>query len=107
MTTSAQAINPEEVGLSQSEVIKCYPNPFNNSIIIYYKLSEQGHVSLRVYNMYGQAVSILFDGYQTEGQHEQTWNAIASNGKLMQNGNYFIRLESENTVKTIKVMLMR
>ena len=98
----------EEIGLLKNEVLTCYPNPFSNSRpFLSYKLSESGYTSLEVYNNYGQEVANLFDGYQTQGQYGQSWKAVDSNGKLYKMAITSIRLESENTVKTIKVLLMQ
>jgi hypothetical protein len=46
-----------------------YPNPFRGATLIDYVLGEGGPVSIRVYNLLGQEVSVLVDGFQEAGRH--------------------------------------
>ena len=50
-----------------TELLGNHPNPFNPSPNIQYALSEDAHVTLRVYNMLGQVVATLVDEPQTAG----------------------------------------
>lgn len=88
-------------------LVQISPNPFHTITTVSYQLPQQSHVSLQVYNMYGQQVATLFDGYLSEGFYEQTWHAIDSKGNMLQSGNYFIRFVSGNTVKTMMALLMK
>ena len=47
-----------------------YPNPFNSSTIIPYRLKEGGYVKLYVYDVKGELVSVLVNGYQNAGYYE-------------------------------------
>lgn len=55
---------PEKIALHQN-----YPNPFNPSTLIRFDLPEDGHVSLRVYNLMGERVLTLFNGWLRAGSH--------------------------------------
>jgi len=79
-----------------------YPNPFNSSATIRYGLLCPGHVTLRIYNLLGQQVGTLFEGYQHPGFHTTTLKA----GELP-SGLYLVRLNANNEVFTQKVMLIR
>ena len=52
-----------------------YPNPFNSSTTITYDILEAGHVSLKVYNIYGQEVATLVDAVQANNRYQLTFNA--------------------------------
>ncbi len=52
-----------------------YPNPFNPVTTISYDLAADSHVKLKVYNLMGEEVADLVDGYQTAGCKKLTWNA--------------------------------
>jgi hypothetical protein len=47
-----------------------YPNPFNPSTTIPYRLKEAGYVKVMVYNILGQLVRVLVNGWQEKGYYE-------------------------------------
>lgn len=62
--------NPDKFILNQN-----YPNPFNPSTILSYNLKTDGNVKLTVFNLVGQSVRVLVDGYQTAGYYEAFFDA--------------------------------
>ncbi|MGA9364629.1 MAG: right-handed parallel beta-helix repeat-containing protein [Bacteroidota bacterium] len=79
-----------------------YPNPFNPSTTINYKLSSAGHVTLKVYNTLGQEVATLVDEYQEGGVH------IAHlDGQNLASGVYFYRLTAPGISQVKKMMLIK
>jgi len=74
---------------SMYELRQSYPNPFNPTATIHYNLSTQSHVSLKVYNLLGQAVATLTNGIEMAGYKEVQWNAAN-----FASGVYFYRLEA-------------
>lgn len=52
-----------------------YPNPFNPATTIRFSLPEQGHVTLKIYNISGQHIERLIDEERPAGDYEVTWNA--------------------------------
>lgn len=62
--------NPDKFELNQN-----YPNPFNPSTQLSYDLKTDGNVKLTVFNLVGQSVRVLVDGYQTAGYYEVTFDA--------------------------------
>ena len=66
-----------------------YPNPFNPSTNIAFSVPENGKVALKVFNILGQEVAVLFDGIAEAGKlYQQTFNA-----SQFPTGLYFSRLE--------------
>lgn len=57
-----------------------YPNPFNPETTIEYELPLFGYVSLKVYNLLGQEVTVLVDGFRYAGRHQEIFraNSLAS-----------------------------
>ena len=88
---------PKEFSLSQN-----YPNPFNPSTNIKYSVPARNHVSLRVYNMLGQAVATLFDGVQEAGNYETTFDAAN-----LSSGVYIYKLESGDVSLSKKLILIK
>jgi flagellar hook assembly protein FlgD len=83
---------PTEISLSQN-----FPNPFNPSTRIEYKLSVQSHVTVKIYNILGQEVASLVDEVQMVGNHVTQWNGGSSHGLPVSSGVYFYRLEARET----------
>ena len=52
-----------------------YPNPFNPSTDVSFTIPNDGYVKLSVYNIKGQEVDVIFEGYQDKGFHSYTWDA--------------------------------
>lgn len=85
-----------------------YPNPFNPTTMITYTLPQTARVSLVVYNLLGQEVARLVDGLQQPaGQYSMTWSGTDQSGLRVSSGMYLYRLESENTVVTRSMMLVK
>jgi hypothetical protein len=88
---------PTAYGLSQN-----YPNPFNPSTTISYALPTAGWVTIRVFNLLGQQVSVLINDTQSAGNHVVRFNAAD-----LPSGTYFYRLESGTYHETKKMLLMK
>jgi hypothetical protein len=69
---------------SRYHLYQNYPNPFNPLTRIAYQLPENAQVSVKVYNILGQAVSTVFDGSRPPGYYEDVWN-----GSNAASGTYF------------------
>ncbi len=67
-----------------------YPNPFNPSTNLTYKMSEPGHVTIRVYDALGRTVATLYSGVQAAGEHRVTFDAAG-----LPSGLYVVRMEAE------------
>lgn len=79
-----------------------YPNPFNPSTSIRYKLPVKSFVTLRVYDLLGQEVTTLVNETKPAGSYEVTWNALNS-----PSGVYFYRLEADNRMFTKGMLVIR
>ncbi len=100
--------NPSEVEQpASSGLISSYPNPFNPTSVISYKLSMVSNVSLKVYDILGRDVATLIDGIKEAGYH-----SISFDGSRLSSGIYFVRLiinssDSRTQIKTMKVLLAK
>jgi hypothetical protein len=47
-----------------------YPNPFNPSTTIPYRLKEAGYVKIMVYNILGEMIRVLVNQWQEKGYYE-------------------------------------
>ncbi len=88
---------PEGFVLNQN-----YPNPFNPSTNISYSIPANGNVMLEVFNIQGQKVATLVEGFKSAGSHNLTFNA--SN---LASGVYTYRLTAGNSVQVKKMLLIK
>ncbi len=84
------------------ELEQNYPNPFNPSTNIKFSVPESGNVKLSVYNLVGEEVAVLVNGFSQAGFFEVTFDA--SN---LSSGVYLYKLQSANSVQTKKMMLLK
>jgi photosystem II stability/assembly factor-like uncharacterized protein len=90
-----------------------YPNPFNPATKIKYSIptssspllkgrTEEGFVTLKVYDILGKEVTVLVNKEQEAGEYEVEWNA--SN---IPSGVYFYTLRAGTFTSTKKLLLMK
>jgi len=79
-----------------------YPNPFNPITTIQFDIPDDSKVSLIIYNIHGQRVAVLVDGYLTAGKYRYPWrpDGLAS-------GLYMYILRSANYRMVKKMMLVK
>lgn len=79
-----------------------YPNPFNATTLLTYKLAQSGPVEISIFNLIGQKVAALSQGQQNAGEHSLVWNAASC-----PSGVYFARLEAGGRSDTKKLVLLK
>ena len=84
-----------------------YPNPFNPSTDIQYALSEDTHVTLRVYNMLGQEMATLVDEPQAAGYRSVVWNGRNDAGGTVASGIYIYKLSAGTFTETRRMLLVK
>ena len=65
-----------------------YPNPFNPSTTFNINVPEAGNLNIKVYNVSGQMVDVIANGFYGENTYSFTWNASS-----MPSGMYVIHAE--------------
>ncbi len=84
-----------------------YPNPFNPSTTISYKVPTDGDVTLNIYNARGQLVNTLVSEPKTKGNYQVVWTGKDSSGNYVASGLYFTRLVSGGKSISKKMLLMK
>ena len=69
------------IGYDDYKLLSNYPNPFNPSTIIPYRLKEAGYVKLYIYDMKGELVKILVNQWQEKGYYEVVFHPTISERK--------------------------
>ncbi len=88
------------------ELAQNFPNPFNPSTTIAYKIGASSQVNLTVYNILGKRVKTLVDIRQASGQYQVSWDGTNRTGESVPSGTYFYRLtvSGENSFQLNKKM---
>lgn len=94
---TAEVNAPVKFELSQN-----YPNPFNPSTKISFSIPSNGNVKLTIFNVLGQEISTLINGFMKAGNHTIKFNAVNLNSGL-----YFYKLESNGNSIVKKMMLLK
>jgi hypothetical protein len=93
---------PSSFSLAQN-----FPNPFNDVTVISYALFEASNTELNIYNILGQRVMKISNGYQLPGFYTIKWPGSDQYGNLLASGMYFYQLKTDygDTVK--KMVLLK
>jgi hypothetical protein len=92
---------------SQTDILYNYPNPFNATTAIKYRLTENSAVLLSIYNLLGEKVTDLVDQKQQAGEHEITWDASLAGQAALSSGIYFYKLTTGEKVFTNRMVLLK
>ena len=93
-----KSIIPTEYNLSQN-----YPNPFNPVTKINFDLSQEGRVKLIVYDLLGrEIIKLVNNELRSAGRH-----LVEFNGNNLSSGVYFYRLEVNDFVLTLRMILIK
>ena len=84
-----------------------YPNPFNTSTQISYRLATPGLIRLKIYNVLGQSVHTLVDEFQATGFYQVHWDARDQWGIPVATGVYLSRLHYPGGVQTRRLLLLK
>jgi hypothetical protein len=100
--TVGERATPAATGFSLTQ--NC-PNPFNPVTEIMYELPVDCHVRLEIYNVLGQRIVTLVDGYQAAGGSTVRWDGRDRSGAEVASGIYFYRIKA-GTFEDVKRMVL-
>lgn len=103
-STSVTSLSSIEFFLSPN-----YPNPFNPSTTIEYRIPTRSRLVLKIYNILGIHVTTLVDEVKDAGEYRTIWNATNSRGERMSAGvyQYELRIEaSGNEIRETRKMIL-
>ncbi len=107
---SPTGVNPLHIGGLVPRVYSLnqnYPNPFNPTTQIMYGLPKDSQVELKVFNIMGQEVTTLVNGWQKAGYRSIVWDGRDSSGHPVASGVYFYRLEAGEFNSIKKMVLLK
>lgn len=78
--------------IEQDSRLANYPNPFNNVTKIKYELPGSALVTIKVYDLVGNVVKTVYDGYQFGGVQEMVWDGSDNSSNSLASGSYICEL---------------
>jgi len=84
------------------ELEQNYPNPFNPITQIKYSITSGSYVTLKIYNLFGQEVTSLLEGFKEPGNYSVTFN-----GSGLPSGFYLYQLKAERFCDIKKAVLLK
>jgi len=79
-----------------------YPNPFNPTTEISFEMPQAGEVSLKIFNVSGQELETLFQGWAEAGPHRMHWQA-----RDLSSGIYFYQFRGLGKIITRRMLLTK
>lgn len=88
--TKTASLNPKTFALQQN-----FPNPFNPSTVISFKLPEESLVTLIIYDILGRRVrTLVSNASYAAGVHKLTWDGGDDSGNSLASGLYVYRIQA-------------
>jgi rRNA processing protein Krr1/Pno1 len=84
-----------------------YPNPFNPSTNIGFKVGKTTKISLDIYSILGQHIRNITSQVYSPGSYNFTWNGLDDKGHSLPSSIYFYKITSDYFVDAKKMMLLK
>ena len=106
--TALSVNNDNFVSIAKDYIIyQNYPNPFNPTTSIQYELLTDSKLNITIYDMLGNVVDELYDGFQTSGNKSIKWDARNTSGELVSAGMYFYKIQVGNSSQVKRMMFLK
>lgn len=92
---------------SEFALLANYPNPFNPTTNICFNLDRNAQVELAVFNLRGELIKVVANGYLNAGSYQFSWDGKDQNDQLVASGVYLYRLKAGNKSVTQKMTYLR
>lgn len=97
VTTAVENHPPDNTPLPDSwRFITNYPNPFNNTTNISFRVEKAGKIELSIYNINGDKLVTLANQSYTPGEYILQWDGTDNNGRTLGSGVYFAVYKTES-----------
>jgi hypothetical protein len=96
-----------QVTIPQISKVANYPNPFNPETTISFQTKQNSHIAVTIFNIKGEKVITLYNGYLNAGSHELVWNGKNDAEEKVTSGIYFYRISSPSHSYTQKMILLK
>lgn len=105
--TTATSVQENGPGPESFTLQQNYPNPFNPTTSITYSVAENTRVKLTIYNLAGQEIRTLVNGFENAGTRTVNWDGYDSRGRRVASGIYLYRLSAGTREISKKMLLLK
>jgi len=91
---------------AQLALLQNFPNPFNPSTIIPFRLNRPQELRIEIYNLLGQKVKTLYDGFQYNTVAQVVWDGTDEQMRYVPAGLYICSMYAEGMRLNRKMILM-
>ncbi|OGC94862.1 MAG: hypothetical protein A2W25_14155 [candidate division Zixibacteria bacterium RBG_16_53_22] len=95
-------VDDDDILPGKFELAQNYPNPFNPTTTIAFDIPRASRVTLEIFNVLGQRVTVLNDGELEAGHH-----TISFDASELGSGVYFYRLTAGENARTKKMVILK
>jgi hypothetical protein len=105
---SQSSVVPDTTSFKTDSILHyCYPNPFNNQILIGYKLSREAAVTVGIYDSLGQKIKDMeVNTIHPMGEYQVSWNGTDDKNQNVATGIYLYRIHVNDQVYGDKILLL-
>ena len=100
--TGSEIIFAGEVAQEVDYMLYNYPDPFADNTTIKFMVNTSEMTTLKIYNMYGGEVAVLFNGMSHAGNEYQ----FTFNAQLLPKGIYILHLQVGNSISVKEKMML-
>lgn len=98
MATVLDQANVFEGGSS----LNVFPNPANTRTSVEFSLNQSENITVEVFNLMGQKIATLADGWMAQGAHTQFWTLTDDSGNEVADGMYLVKLSTASGQSAVK-----
>ena len=95
-------VNIESDVVLSYDLMQNYPNPFNPETVIRFNTASDGNVSINVYDILGNKVSTLVNGFMKAGGHQ-----VSFKPEGLTSGIYFYEMVTPGFSKKLKMLYLK
>jgi len=88
-------------------LLASYPNPFNPTTLLSYRLPAAGALRLTLHDAQGRLLRELETGWREAGEHRAVWDGRDAAGRALPSGVYLARLAAAGAVSSQRLVLLR
>ncbi len=92
----------EAAGIDNFGLLQNFPNPFNPTTVISYRLPVSSNVTLKVYDVLGNEIATIVNEYKPAGFYDITFDATGLSSSV-----YIYQLIAENYIQTRKMVVLK